>query len=279
MDAHPNQGARAVVLVRSEFDEFLPKRQKYPTSDSSRFCLDLSWKFNLSRLYTPPMSNKDLLLEIQKEAVDGNTVLSTVLRKCLVLATRLGHQQLKDWAQWELNGYPASSELPDYRILKGLQSFGHFFGIAGSALNNAPLSLLNLPEPIRKNFQNPAIREGVRAIAEMAAIKKDGTIRWAWPPEACDVFSHRDYRDDFRLAQAWISVPIARLTGVLDTIRNRVLSFALEMETLDLKLEGEVSPEGSSKATNAQITQTFHQTIYGPVSNVGTRDLSHKLWS
>jgi hypothetical protein len=159
------------------------------------------------------VSNKDLLLEIQREAVDGKTELSTVLRKFLVLATRLGHQQLKDWAQWELNGYPTSSELPDYRFFNGLHSFAHFFGIAGAQLNNAPLSLLNLPETSRKNFQNPAIREGVRTIAEMVAIHPGGTIQWAWPPEACAVFNHREYRDDFRLVQAWISIPVSRLTG------------------------------------------------------------------
>jgi AbiTii-like protein len=72
--------------------------------------------------FSQNVSNKDLLFEIQKEAVDGNTALSTVLRKCLVLGTRIGQRDLKDWAQWELNGYPASIELPEYRILKGLQS-------------------------------------------------------------------------------------------------------------------------------------------------------------
>jgi hypothetical protein len=100
--------------------------------------------------------------------------------------------------------------------------------------------------------------------------QQDGVVRWAWPTEVCEVFNHEDYRGDLRLTYAWVALPTALLVGLLDTIRNRVLSFALEMETLDLKLEEEVSSEESKKATNAQITQTFHQTIYGPVSNVGT---------
>jgi AbiTii len=236
-------------------------------------CLTRDWvrsEVSERRRFLPQnVSNKDLLLEIQKEAVDGNTELSTVLRKCLVLATRLGHRQLKDWANWELNGYPASSELPDYRILKGLHSFGHFFGIAGSAIKNAPLSLLNLPEPGRRNFQDPPLREGVASIAEMARIHSDGTVHWAWPPEACAVFSHRDYRDDLRLVQAWISVPITRLTGLLDTIRNRVLNFALEIESV-LPESDDNTHSGSNAAKSALVTQVLHQTIYGPVSNVGT---------
>lgn len=60
------------------------------------------------------------------------------------------------------------------------------------------------------------------------------------------------------------------LVGILDTIRNRVLNFALEMEALDLKLDEEPPSARSKGETAAQITQTFNQTIYGPVSNVGT---------
>ena len=104
----------------------------------------------------------------------------------------------------------------------------------------------------------------------MARSQHDKVIRLAWPAEAYRVYKNQDYREDFRLAVAWTFLPVSHLVGLLDTIRNRVLTFALEMKTLDLKLEEEVSSAGSNKATNAQITQIFHQTIHGPVSNVGT---------
>ncbi len=197
-------------------------------------------------------------------------LFSTVLRKCLVLASRLGHQPLKSWAQWELDGYPDSIEVPDYRILYGLQSFGHFLGLGGASLQDAPLSTLRLPEVARDDYANPKLRQGVRAIAEMIKGNTTGVIRWAWPAEAYEVFNHEGYRDDLRLMQAWISVPAATLAGLLDTIRNRVLSFALELETLGPKIEEETPSEESKRETAAQITQTFNQTIYGPVSNVGT---------
>jgi hypothetical protein len=83
------------------------------------------------------MSTGELIQEIQTEAVDGDSDLSTLLRKCLVLASRLNNPELKNWANWELDGYPPSSELPDYRILHGLESFGIFLGGAGSGLQNA----------------------------------------------------------------------------------------------------------------------------------------------
>jgi hypothetical protein len=130
------------------------------------------------------MSARHLIQEIQAEAIDGNSDLSTVLRKCLVLGSRLGHQPLKDWANWELDGYPKSIALPDYRILHGLESFGIFMGVAGSGLRNAPLSLLKLPESVRDNFAHPQLRQGVRTIAEMLNAQNEGVVQWAWPAMA-----------------------------------------------------------------------------------------------
>lgn len=216
------------------------------------------------------MSNKDLLQQIQDGAVEGGSDLSTVLRKILVLASRLGNEPLKTWSQREINGYPKPSELPEYRILKGLQSYGHFLGFAGSSMKNAPVSVLGLPEKVRDSFSNRRVLQGVQEIAEMVRGQSDGVLRLAWPAEAYKVFKNQDYRGDFQLAHAWTFLPVSHLVGILDTIRNRVLTFTLEIGTLDLKLEAGVLSEESKKATRAQITQTFHQTIIGPVSNVGT---------
>ena len=224
---------------------------------------------NNNRIF-PPVSPRDLTQEIQAEAVDGNSDLSTVLRKCLVLGSQLGHQPLKNWANWELNGYPESSELPDYRILHGLESFGIFIGAGGSGLQNVPLSLSRLPEQVRDDYANAPVRQGAREIAEMLRAQNEGIVRWAWPAEACEAFNHQGYRNDLRLMQAWISVPVAALVGILDTIRNRVLNFVLEIEHIDLGPEDQAPSKELQETKTAQITQIFHQEIYGPVSNVGT---------
>lgn len=57
-----------------------------------------------------------LLEDIQNAAIDAKSDLGTLLRKCKLLAARLGSQQLEDWVLWESNGYPADVNVPDYRI-------------------------------------------------------------------------------------------------------------------------------------------------------------------
>ena len=82
-----------------------------------------------------------LLREIQDTAVDASTPLAVVLRKCMILASRLGHEPFKKWVDEELNGYPPEGDLPSYRRIDGLTSIGTFGGPMGAALKNMPLPM------------------------------------------------------------------------------------------------------------------------------------------
>jgi hypothetical protein len=91
-----------------------------------------------------------LLREIQATAVDSSSDIATLLRKCKILAFRLGNDDFKNWIDQELNGYSEISDLPQYRKIS-VQSGGHFSGPFGSGLNNAPIPSLCLPETIKRN--------------------------------------------------------------------------------------------------------------------------------
>jgi hypothetical protein len=104
----------------------------------------------------------------------------------------------------------------------------------------------------------------------MIGASHDGAIRWAWPAVANEVFAHEGYREDFAANAGMVIGSCLNARWYSRRDPKQVLSFALEMETLDVKFEEETPSEELKKETAAQIAQTFHQTIYGPVSNVGT---------
>jgi hypothetical protein len=54
-----------------------------------------------------------LLDEIVDLAVDDQTSLTVLLRKCLVLSHRLKNERLKVWAEKELDGYADDDVLPE----------------------------------------------------------------------------------------------------------------------------------------------------------------------
>lgn len=93
-----------------------------------------------------------LLREIQIDAINSNAKISDLLRKCQILAYRLGNEDFKNWISFELQGYPQDPKnVPDYRILN-VNSKGHFAGVFGSALNNADMLTYSLPEQLQKSL-------------------------------------------------------------------------------------------------------------------------------
>jgi hypothetical protein len=73
-----------------------------------------------------------LLHEIQKDAAASGADLSTVLKKCKILAARLGSKEFAQWVSWELDGYPDSQPVPDYRKLNA-QYYANFMNAGWNA--------------------------------------------------------------------------------------------------------------------------------------------------
>ncbi len=86
----------------------------------------------------------DLLEDIQNAAADSSSDVSTLLRKCKILAARLDKQRLEDWLIWESDGYPKDVPVPEYRIWR-LQVKGNFLG-AYSSQSHAPVPTALLPK-------------------------------------------------------------------------------------------------------------------------------------
>ena len=89
-----------------------------------------------------------LLRDIQNSAIDSESKLSDLLRKCKVLAARLQNDELNQWVDAELNGYPSQENLPPYRII-GCNAKGHLGGPYGSEMRKNTNPVACLPETRR----------------------------------------------------------------------------------------------------------------------------------
>lgn len=207
-----------------------------------------------------------LLREIQNAATDDDANLSTVLRKCRILATRLKHEGLKEWTQYELDGYRSVKRVPDYRILT-CHSFGNFFGVAGQQMKNAPIALTSIPTEVRKTLTELVFRQGVASLQDMVKSANRDTLQNRWPADACKMFGSSIY-PGFVLMEAWNSVPVSFVVGILDTVRNRILNFALEIEEQDPNA-GDVSSIEKT-VSPSKVQQIFNTTINGDVANLAT---------
>jgi hypothetical protein len=148
-----------------------------------------------------------LLREIQDAAVDGKSDLETLLRKCRVLATRLKHDELKNWVACELDGYPGDMLLPEYRKSSG-HPFGTFVGALGRGVKNCPIPVSDIPEEFRDVMTHQVFRQGIGALQNLVETVEGTTIQFGWPAEAGRIIRPKNMADDLVLAQGWLNVDI-----------------------------------------------------------------------
>lgn len=207
-----------------------------------------------------------LLREIQNTAIDSKAELSTLLRKCKILAARLGSAEFKQWVENELNGYSTKSDLPDYRILR-VNSKGHFSGAFGSGLRNADIPMHCIPDEFRENLKHSYLMDPVASLEALVAKADGGLAQEPWNPDLVAYVGQNIYQH-MNCMQAWKVIPITSMVAALDAVRNRVLNFVLEIEA-EAPDAGD-APINSSPVPQERVHQIFNTYITGNVQNVAT---------
>lgn len=200
-----------------------------------------------------------LLREIQDGAIRTDTSVAVLLRQCLVLAARLQHEPLREWAQLELNGYPPEVALPTYRPKITAQVLGTFSGPFGSGARNMALPESVLPDQLREGLFRVEARESVAHI-EGLVNSGESQFQMPWPADVVGAYQDQ-FLEGMNLVDARKVVPATLFLGVLSGIRDRIVQFALEIEELD-PAAGEAEP-GEAPIERSRVTQIFNQTFHG----------------
>lgn len=210
-----------------------------------------------------------ILEDIQNSAVDSKSDLATLLRKCKVLAARLNSQPLEDWLVWESNGYPDNIPVPEYRIWP-LQVFGHFVGLYGARLNNAYIPVPFIPQEAREKYERYECKFSIAGIEATLAKVKEGNVQLDVQDLALKLGGTTVYQEH-SCVQAWAEFGTGQLVEVLNSVRNRILDFALAIWK-EAPSAGEAQKDSTSPVLKAsRVTQIFNTTVYGGAANlVGT---------
>lgn len=207
-----------------------------------------------------------LLREIQKDAVNSNVSISDLLRKCKILAYRLGNEDFKSWVDFELNGYKSNDLLPEYRKLY-VGSRGHFVGSFGRSFNNADIPTHGLPEKLQEICTKAIFTNPIAALESYAVNDKNDQLTQSWDLAILAKYGSNMY-SDFNCIQAWKVIPIAAVIGIIDTVKTKILNFVLEIEIINPEAgEAELN---SNPIPQDQISQIFNINISGNVQNLAS---------
>jgi hypothetical protein len=208
-----------------------------------------------------------LLTEIQTAAVEKDTDLGTLLRKCKVLAARLGSVPLEDWVLHESNGYPADVDVPDYRRW-GVHIVAHLIDQFGAQMTAVTIPPHLIPESVRQRYTRFEYRESV-ATAEYALRRHDDDGTQTLTTGNLRSMLHGKMYKGYQCHSAVAQFSNQNLVAMLDAVRNRILDFALALS----KVAADAG-EDQTQVEVQRVTQIFNTTILGSVGVVGTANNS-----
>ena len=186
-----------------------------------------------------------LLDEIIHSATGTKQDVSVLLRQCLVLSYLLKTERLKDWIDKELNGYSSDDELPEYRKV-GSVALVFFVGPFGSSISDQPLNPLVLDEEHRHFATTATLTQPIAAYDIFRSrSQKKREFMIPWPPQLTTRYQTK-FMKDYVLNRAHLKISEAVFVALIDTIRNRVLRFAVDLrEELGLVSDDPAAlPEG-----------------------------------
>lgn len=210
-----------------------------------------------------------LVLELQREAMDPKARLSDILRKAVVVATKLGIEELRNWADSELKGYGTVEEIPPYRKVHGeLKAHNPYHGWIPVIVQDSKIS---------KMLSHRDIGQPISELEALCYEKEQGgSLQVSLPHEwLIKIFKNSE---EFHLGMIpTLLVDRAQLLGILDAVRNEILNWSLELEKQGILGEGMTfSTEEINKASAITYNIRSFRGVLGNVtgSNIQLGDYS-----
>jgi hypothetical protein len=203
-----------------------------------------------------------LVLEIQRDALDKDVPVSTLLRKVRLAAAKLQLTKVEEWVAQELNGYD-KDDLPDYRQSRGtVKAWNPYHGwqpVGGDA------TFLEAASGVQ-------ISESIASIeAALNAKSGGGSLHMPYGPNQLEALSNLTGRT---IARAGIDFSSGALAHVMDAVRNLVLDWAIELEKSGVVGEG-ISFSPDEKKIAATNPVAIHVgTITNFTGNLGVGNTS-----
>ncbi|ACT49616.1 AbiTii domain-containing protein [Methylovorus glucosotrophus] len=205
-----------------------------------------------------------LIHDIQAASIAQDSDIPTLLRMCKLLAARISHHEFAEWVDRELNGYPSIKELPDYRVVR-VESYGSFIGTFSRADKlQIPVSIL--PDDIREQYRNAYMGSSISAYTALLSGDISGSVQEAWPVSLA-VHHASKLTPEMQCVSAWKEIPIGAIVRLMDSVKTRVLGFAIDLER-EAPNAGELPIGSQPPLSPEKMTQIFNTNITGNIGNL-----------
>lgn len=160
-----------------------------------------------------------IILELQKDALNGNISATQLLRKALVVAKKLNADEFIEWISYELNGYEEIEQLPKYRKVGGQVMVHNPFHGWQPVIFSDPKEAKIMSS---KNLFSP-----ISEVENLCDKKNDSAVIVVSLPDGMA----KNLMKSTTLGMVpYFIANEPQLNGIIDAVRNIVLNWALKME-------------------------------------------------
>jgi len=204
----------------------------------------------------------NILYQIREEVIDESISLSTALRRVLVLCSTVKHDGLKEWVLNELDGYSSDTHLPKYRILY-LNSEGIFIDMRGRHSDFLPIPHSSLPPEVKEFAESTKMSHSVKELESMVRNFNGDRLAIPWPGDLIALSNSVPIYNRSKLLQAKTILSVGKVERILDSIRNMLLKFILQI--IDENPEFNEKSE-SDKISYENVDEAYKSCISGSYS-------------
>jgi hypothetical protein len=210
-----------------------------------------------------------LVQELQRDALNGDVDVSSLLRKAYAVAVKLKLEKFKTWCEWELDGY-RGQHVPNYRKLGGLiRAFNPMRGWIPAMFGDAELA------------RTLATHEERCPVSAVHALLDGGMgdLIVTFESEIQNMLMQGSGIP----METSLHIGKAAYASILDAVRNTILKWSLELEADGILGEGmSFSPaEKEAAAKNADQLQsqvnfiTVHSMVNSSIQQGGDKGNEH----
>jgi hypothetical protein len=204
-------------------------------------------------LHKEPTLNS-LIIELQQNALDPAVEITSLLRKALMAARKLGVSEFETWISSELNGYESGVAFPEYRKVRGtLKVHNPYNGWCPLMMGDAELA---------ENLSKRSVGQPISELESLFTDKEKGGFFYIHFP------SHIEQQ-----LMSFMEIPLqpalligtAQLKGILDGVRNVILDWALKLEEQGVLGEGMTFSQTEKESAHSITYQI--ENIFGHVTH------------
>jgi len=156
-----------------------------------------------------------IVIQLQEMASESSNNVSDLLRKALLISTKLDLKDFKRWVLNELDGYTKYEDVPDYRIIYGeLKVYNPFHGYIPFLIQD--------PE-IAETVKKVIVTESVDSLQHFVKTGDHSKgLGYSFPPQIEAMLM--EMQEGFTKLRPMRTVGINQVASILEKVRTRLLN-------------------------------------------------------